>query len=269
MTASDDRWIKPAQHRHITLGNLKLSYVPDGFVELEPKAWYETTEFDDEPPVNDGGFLVGSVGSIVVHEPDGLVVIDAGLGPLRVPAAMTHFSLGRMMGGINPDYAEQLSQPIKAVVVTHAHEDHVGWLRHRSDDGPDLRTQVLLTGAADASRLARLIGHNSIGSLRGGEQIGDSVRAIATPGHTAGHMAYLVESQGQRALVFGDVFHNPLQILNHTLRPWSDEIPAAASHSRGLVAEILQDPQTVGVGYHFADVVFGHSTSAGWVPTLA
>lgn len=269
MLASDDRWITPAQHRHITVGDLKLSYVPDGFVELEPKAWYETAEFDDEPPVNDGGYLVGSVGSVVVHEPDGLVVIDAGLGPLQVPAAMTHRSLGRMMGGLNPDYSEHLDQPIKAVAVTHAHEDHVGWLRRRSDDGPALRTQAVLTGAADASRLARLTGHTSIGALSGGEQISDSVRAIATPGHTAGHMAYLVESQGQRALVFGDVFHSPLQILDHTLGPWSDEIPAAAARSRELVAEILRDPQTVGVGYHFADVVFGHSTSAGWVPTPA
>lgn len=265
MHPATTRWSTPAQHRRITLGGVEISYIPDGFVELEPTAWYGTTEFEEAPAVNGGGFLVGSVGSVVIHEPDGNVVIDAGLGPAQVPAAMTHRSLGRMMGGMNPDYLPSLDQPIKTLAVTHAHEDHVGWLR--GSTGPALNPQEILAGSADVERLARLTGSPLIGALAGGEQISENVFALATPGHTAGHMSYIVESQGERAIIFGDVFHSPAQIHDRSLAPWSDEVPDQAVRSRASVSELLRDPGTIGVGYHFADVVFGRTNSFGkWEP---
>jgi glyoxylase-like metal-dependent hydrolase (beta-lactamase superfamily II) len=33
------------------------------------------------------------------------------------------------------------------------------------------------------------------------------LRSVALPGHTAGHTGYLVESEGQRLLIWGDVVH--------------------------------------------------------------
>lgn len=264
MAVAPERWYSPAQSRHITLGDLTISYVPDGYVELEPEGWYRTTTFPTRPPVSEDGYLIGSVGSVVIHEADGLVVIDAGLGPLQLPRHRTHPSLGTMRGGLNPEYATLGDERIKALAITHAHEDHVGWIGAGQRDR--LNPEQVFVGAPDAASLAHLTGTINVGALHGGEQISDSVRAIHTPGHTAGHMSYMVESRGERALIFGDVFHSPVQFHDTAMGPWSDENPDQARRSRKLVAELLTEPHTVGIGYHFADVVFGTLSPKGWLP---
>lgn len=163
-----------------------------------------------------------------------------------------------------PEYATLGDERIKALAITHAHEDHVGWIGAGQPDR--LNPEQVFVGAPDAARLAHLTGTTNVGALHGGEQISDSVRAIHTPGHTAGHMSYMVESRGERALIFGDVFHSPVQFHDTTMGPWSDENPDQARRSRKLVAELLTEPHTIGVGYHFADIVFGTLTPEGWQP---
>ncbi|MBN1909511.1 MAG: MBL fold metallo-hydrolase [Pirellulales bacterium] len=48
---------------------------------------------------------------------------------------------------------------------------------------------------------------------------GLSIKAIATPGHTFGHLAYAVELAGRRIVFSGDVVHSPGKVWNfHTLQ---------------------------------------------------
>ena len=46
----------------------------------------------------------------------------------------------------------------------------------------------------------------------GGHNITSEVSTIHTPGHTPGHQCILLNSQGERAVVVGDVIHMSVQI---------------------------------------------------------
>lgn len=261
--ARAERLRTPSAFRTIQVGDVSITYVPDGYVELQPSLWYQTQTFPASPVVNASGHMVASVGSIVVKEPDGIVVVDAGFGPVTVPGTHTHPSLGDIHGGLNSAYSSHFSDPVLAVAVTHAHDDHVGWLKRQN---AHLLEHEIHVGLDDALRLRQLTERSNLRTLLGKEQLTQTVHAISTPGHTAGHMTYIVESAGRRAVLFGDVFHNPLQFKDPALTPWSDELPEAARRSRRLIIEMLREPETVGVGYHFGDVVFGRLKGDEWVP---
>jgi glyoxylase-like metal-dependent hydrolase (beta-lactamase superfamily II) len=86
-------------------------------------------------------------------------------------------------------------------------------------------------------------------------------------GHSAGHAACVINAGGQRAIAFGDAFHSPIQIT-HPLREntFDHDRQQSTSLRRSLVTELPQ-PNTIGFGVHFADVVFGRVHIDGGLPT--
>lgn len=260
---SSPRLTSSAIPRSIKVGEVTVHYVPDGFVELAPALWYQNPELGAIPGTNSDGWLTASVGLLVIDEPDGCVIIDAGLGPLTVSSSQTPPPLGVMYGGRAAKYSLD-DKPVHTVAVTHAHEDHVGWLRTISGPGPTLRSADIVVGAADAARLSHLTGLTQLRAVDHPTPISAHVTSVPTPGHTAGHTAYVIESDGERAVCFGDTFHSPWQLTSPDSAVWSDEMPERADRSRALVLDLLSEHHTVGVGYHFADVVFGRWDGSTW-----
>jgi glyoxylase-like metal-dependent hydrolase (beta-lactamase superfamily II) len=138
----------------------------------------------------------------LVEEDDGITVIDT--------AMMSAKQIVRA--------AALRSQPIKRVILTHAHDDHVGSLDALVAAVPEVE---VIMSPRDARLMA---GDMSLdddepqakiqGSLKGqktvptrelvdGESIG-SLKAIFTPGHTPGHFSLLDERDG--TLFSGDVW---------------------------------------------------------------
>ena len=151
------------------------------------------------------------VNAYLVREPDGFTLIDTTLG-----------------GGAADDLigaAQAAGGEIRRIALTHGHGDHVGGLdalMARLGDGV-----TVYLGDADARYLAgeKVTDKKMTGSwkdvetvpgerLLGGERIG-SLEAVATPGHTLGHIAFL--DTRDRSLICGDVFtaYGQLSVSNH------------------------------------------------------
>lgn len=163
-----------------------------------------------------------------VQEADGLTLIDTAIAGSATAILRA---------------ARALEQPIQRIVLTHAHTDHVGGLAELRALLPDVD---VIASAREARFLAgdmRLEPGEPQVKLRGGwgiqakptrtvsdgERIG-SLRVIATPGHTPGHIALMDERDG--SLIAGDAFQTRAGIaVSGTVR-WLFPFPAFANWHR-------------------------------------
>jgi glyoxylase-like metal-dependent hydrolase (beta-lactamase superfamily II) len=145
---------------------------------------------------------LGAVNAYLVEEEDGLTLIDTILprADKRILAA-----------------ASTLGAPIRRILLTHAHGDHIGSLDALAAALPD--AEVLIS-ARDARLLAKdmTLDPGEPGKLRGGYsgaktkptrtlQPGDRVGSLevhASPGHTPGHISLL--DVRDRTLICGDAY---------------------------------------------------------------
>ncbi len=111
-----------------------------------------------------GGF---EVNAYVVHAPEGDVIVDAGAEP------------GRILGAVRA--------PVAAVLLTHAHADHVGALEAVLSG-----TNAPLYVHPDAAEAA---GATVYEPLDGGQELelaGETFRVLDTPGHAPGSVTFVV-----------------------------------------------------------------------------
>lgn len=281
---------RPSAIRSLRLGDTKVSYLPDGEVRLRPLAllkdstdevWAAHPEYLDAT-----GHLVGSVGGLLVEHGDRALLIDTGFGPRTLEAP--EGPLGAIRGGALPDSLAALGRTpadIEAVAFTHLHADHLGWACHTAPG-----TQELLFAHADhliseaewagrdllaeqgmSAEVATLAPR--VRTVADGQEVFPGVRVRITPGHTVGHAEYVITGGGRRLIAFGDAVHSPIQIDHPEWSSGFDHDQAlTAGHRRRLVAE-LAEPDTIGFGVHFADVVFGRvrqdGTGPAWRPVDA
>jgi glyoxylase-like metal-dependent hydrolase (beta-lactamase superfamily II) len=143
------------------------------------------------------------VNCYLVREDDGLTLIDAAI-PGSAAAILAA--------------ARELGQPIRRIVLTHAHGDHIGSVDALCQLVPGAE---LLVSARDARFLAgdmtldsqepqaklrgdyRTIAARPTRLLADGDRVG-SLRVVDSPGHTPGHIALFDERDG--SLIAGDAF---------------------------------------------------------------
>jgi len=273
----DERLRRPAGIRSLQLGEVKVSYVPDGAVALHPRAWLPlTTEqvWADHPEYLDGnGDLVAGIGGLLVEHGGRALLIDSGFGPGTLPAAPGN-PYGAIHGGALLDSLAALGrapEDIDAVAFTHLHIDHVGWAAHPvTDTGrPAFARTEYLVADPEWTHRELLEAHGTgpeiiaalaprVRTVVDGEEVFPGVRVMLTPGHTPGHASYVVTAGGRRLIAFGDALHSPIQVDHPEWSAAPDhdaELSATVRHR--LVAE-LAEPDTLGFGVHFADVPFGH-----------
>lgn len=151
-----------------------------------------------------------------------LVLIDAGSGS-NFQATAGKLAENMEAAGIDP-------ASVTKVVFTHAHADHLWGVIDDFDDGdrfpnasyvispaewdfwrdPDTPAKLpdQLKGMARGSaRILKRI-EAKVERRRGGDMVAPGVTYVETIGHTPGHMAVMVESEGQRLLIGGDVLMN-------------------------------------------------------------
>ncbi|WP_405618624.1 MBL fold metallo-hydrolase [Streptomyces sp. NBC_00076] len=273
---NDSRLRRPSAVRTLRVGEMKVSYVPDGAMLLKPaggppatadRHWSGYSAY-----LNDTRRLVANTGGLLVEHGTRALLIDAGFGPRAVPENSDHPDRGAVHGGSLPGNLALLGRSptdIETVAFTHLHPDHIGWA---CVDPPLFTRATFVIPKAEWDHcdpeVAALEARTRL--VLAGEEVFPGVHAVALPGHTAGHTGFVIASHGVRLLAFGDAMLSSLQIRHPEWSAISDADPDRSElHRRRLIAELLR-PDTLGFGIHFADVVFGRvrpdGREAAWHP---
>lgn len=193
------------------------------------------------------------VNCYLVEETDSLTLVDAAMP----------FSAGKIM-----ETARRLGKPLTRIVLTHAHEDHVGALDALKLALPEVEVSIsvrdarLLAGDTSLDpeepqlpirgSVPRKVRTRPDRLLRDGDRVG-SLRVVNAAGHTPGSIALLDERSG--ALLAGDAFQLRGGIaVSGKVRPlfpfpalatWSLE---QATHSARRLLALAPDVLAVGHG---------------------
>jgi N-acyl homoserine lactone hydrolase len=218
---------------------------------------------------------------VIHHSRLGVYLIDAGFAKHFADSPYGNYSLAmqlfnRMLGVRNGQHAHQNVAEIlrerhlepRAVFFTHLHPDHTSGAVELSADVDyifDKREEGFLARVAVGSHFAgksRLrtldaTGTNAMPPLGPAiDLLGDgSLWAISTPGHTPGHLSYLVNSE-RPVLLIGDASHFAWA-FEHDVAPrsWTS---ADAAHAVESLAELRR----FALKYPQVRVVFGHEVGS-------
>ena len=187
-----------------------------------------------------------------------LILFDTGVSAQGITAALAE-------AGVTPDQ-------IDTVVITHMHGDHIGGMM--TDGAPTFAKARFVTGAIEHNHWS---GANNEGFqknvaplndrfsfLDDGGAVAPGVTAMLAAGHTPGHMAYQIESNGQRLVLIADM-------ANHFA--WSVERPdwevrfdadkPAAAATRRRVFGMLAADRVPFIGYHMPFPALGYVATNG------
>ncbi|MFI6041936.1 MBL fold metallo-hydrolase [Nocardia sp. NPDC051321] len=273
MTLGLNRYAVSAPIRSHQLGELRVTYLPDGVALLEPRAWFPSSDDDlwieHSHLLNPDGYLVASIGALLVEIDQHAMLIDAGFGPLALPSPFGLLRGGQLLKSLAA--VGKTPRDIDLIALTHLHLDHLGWLwqsRPGQARSPFAHTEVLISttewahrelAATDgiAPEMLEVFAHQ-VHPINDGEEIFPGVEALATPGHSLGHMAYQINSGRRRLIALGDAMTSPIQISHPHLTTAADDDPdRSITTALHLIDELCRE-DTLGVGIHFGDVQLGH-----------
>lgn len=225
-------------------------------------------EWLEEPFVTATADVRLTVQAFVVETPERRIVVDTCMGNDKKRTA----GAGHML---STDFLDRLEaagysrESIDVVLCTHLHVDHVGW-NTMLEDGrwvPTFPAARYLIGRVEfdfwraetngdepaifADSIQPVVDAGLVDLVDGDHRIDSCVRLVSTPGHTPGHVSVAIESNGDRALITGDVFHTPAQIARPDWGSLADhDRDASAVTRRRMLGELGDAPVQV-FGTHF------------------
>ena len=203
------------------------------------------------------------------------ILIDAGAGGFKQWGGRLTANL--LLAGIQPS-------EIDAILLTHAHPDHVGGLKDASGEAVFPNAELVvhhrevafweddgnLSRAPERARgnflVARQAFEGYLDRLRtfeGGEVL-PGVTAMPLPGHTAGHTGYRLDSGDKSLLVWGDIVHFPqIQIPRPEVSIAFDQDAHLAADTRSRLLDSVASDRLLIAGMHLGELGFAHIRRTG------
>lgn len=278
----------PGYYR-MMLGDFEITALSDGTVDLPVDKLLTNTTTTEVNRDLGKAFLTSpvqtSVNAFLINTGSQLILIDTGAGPLFGP------TLGRLVdnlkaAGYQPDQVDQ-------IFITHMHPDHVGglmrgdqlvfanatvradqrdadfWLSQANLDQAPADAKGFFQGAMASINPYIKAGHFS--AFTTDTELVPGIKSVAAHGHTAGHNTFVVQSKGQKLVIWGDLVHvGSVQFEDPSVTIQFDSDSKAAAIQR---KQAFGDAASAGFLVAAAHLPFpgiGHVRSQGkgylWVP---
>lgn len=218
----------------------------------------------------DEGRLKMSIHSLVVETPTRRIVVDTGLGNDKqgrnVPTwndRQGPFLQTLREAGFAPE-------SIDTVLCTHLHVDHVGWNTRLADGKwvPTFANARYVFGRAEYEywrdnsvepdkvavfndSVKPVMDAGKADLVASDARLSDEITLIPTPGHSPGHMSIHIRSDGEEALLSGDVAHHPCQMAHLDWSSTADSDPVQSALTRRELFGRFADTATLVIGGHF------------------
>lgn len=262
----------------LTVGDLQISRVEEMIWTISPRFLFPQLTYEDFEPHRN--WLVPhfsteelkmrlSIHTFVIRTPHHTVLVDTCIGNDK-PRGVPQWNLrnGTFLDDLRAAGVDPAA--VDYVFCTHMHVDHVGWntrlqdgrwvptfpnakylfnrrewehWKHTADEYQSVVVEDSLNPIVEAG-LAEIVEEDFA--------IGDGIRLEPTPGHTPGHCSVHLASKGAEAVITGDMFHHPSQVVEPGWASRACWDKAMAVRTRTRFLEKYADTGTRVLGTHFA-----------------
>lgn len=187
-----------------------------------------------------------------------VILFDTGLSPEGITTALT-------AAGVAPD-------AVTTVVLTHMHGDHIGGLS--TDTLPTFPNARYIAGQIEFDHWAAAGNEGFDTKVRplsermtligDGTEVTAGITAMLAPGHTPGHMVFLIESEGARLMLTADTANHFVWSLGYP--DWEvrfDADKALAAQTRRKIFGMIAAERIPFIGYHMPFPGVGYVETAG------
>ena len=207
------------------------------------------------------------VHATVLRTEGNTILVDTGVGPETAPA----FAWSAIRGTLPQELQASGVDPaeVERVVITHMHDDHLGWTTLEASDDPlfpNARYVInradweLMAGATDdedreifAKTMSPLEAAGLLQLSEDGLRMTEELTLVHAPGHTPGHQVVTIDSDGVGALVSGDLVNHPAQLLQPGLNGSTDGDPDLARTTRAAWLERIGREDRIVIPSHFRE----------------
>jgi glyoxylase-like metal-dependent hydrolase (beta-lactamase superfamily II) len=281
----------PGYYR-LMVGDFEVTAISDGTVKLPVKTLLTNTTPAKTTAALKAAFLGGdtvetSVNTYLINTGAKLVLIDTGAAGLFGPT-LGNLVANMKASGYQPEQVDE-------IYITHMHPDHVGglmsggvvafpnatlridkaesdfWLSEANMNAAPAASKGFFQGAMGS--VNPYVAAGKLKPFEGTTELTPGIKAMASHGHTAGHNVYMVESKGEKLMLWGDLMHvAAVQFDNPAITIQFDSDSKSAAKERAKAyADAAKQGYLVGAT-HIAFPGLGHvKTGTGgkaysWVP---
>jgi glyoxylase-like metal-dependent hydrolase (beta-lactamase superfamily II) len=224
---SNTQAIKPQLgYQHFIVGKIPVTALSDGTVPGSADKLLHAEEPNRVSNLINQAYLLDtvevSINAYLVRNKDKLILIDTGVGALFGAAHGGKLIDNSKAAGYGP---EQVTD----ILITHIHLDHSGglsvnnvrqfrnaivhvnqkelnfWMKHLEPKNNEARGITDNRPAFEALKLYHDEG--KVVAFEGDKTLFDGIRTKEVVGHTAGHTVFILESEKEKLLFWGDLIH--------------------------------------------------------------